>query len=106
MPSIVRIWYARGTAEGARRYCEEHFPAAVLPGLRALDGFVSARVLVREADGRAEVVVETTWESEAAIAAFAGDDLERAVVEPVVHELLDDVDARVTHHVVVLDARA
>lgn len=106
MPAIARSWSARGTAEGARRYCEEHFPTAVLPGPRALDGFVSARVLVREAGGRTEVVVETTWESQAAIAAFAGADVERAVVEPVVHELLDDVDARVTHHAVVLDPSA
>jgi heme-degrading monooxygenase HmoA len=106
MPPIVRTWSARGTPEGARRYWEEHFPAAVLPGLNALDGFVAARVLVREDGGRAEVVVETTWASEAAIAGFAGGDLERAVVEPVVHELLDDVDARVVHRAVVLDALA
>lgn len=106
MPPIVRTWSARGTAEGVQRYCEEHFPGSVLPGLRDLDGFLGARVLVRTADGRSEVVVETTWESEQAIAAFADGDLERAVVEPVVHELLDDVDARVVHHAVVLDERA
>ena len=103
MRQIVRTWRAAGSPEGARRYCEEHFAPAVLPQLRQVEGFVGARVIVRAAGARAEVVVETTWESEAAIAAFAGADLERAVVEPFVYELLDDVGDRVTHHVVAIE---
>jgi heme-degrading monooxygenase HmoA len=104
MPEVVRTWRARGTPEGVRRYCDQHFVGSVLPELRAVDGFVAARVLVREDGGRAEVVVETTWASHEAIEAFAGEDVSRAVVEPVVHELLDEVDDRVTHHVVALEA--
>jgi heme-degrading monooxygenase HmoA len=91
---IVRVWKGRGSADGIDRYCREHFQPVVLPELRALAGFVDASVLVR--DG--EVVVATRWESLDAVRAFAGDDLDRAVVEPVVDELLDDYDATVTHY--------
>jgi heme-degrading monooxygenase HmoA len=102
--SVVRTWRARGTPDGARRYCEEHFVPSVLPALRAVDGFAGARVLVRTEGERAELVVETTWESEAAVASFAGADPEQAVVDRIVRELLDDVGARVTHHTVAVDA--
>jgi hypothetical protein len=49
----VRTWRARGTSEGARRCCAEHFVPAVLPELRSLGGFVGARVLVRQDGERA-----------------------------------------------------
>lgn len=93
---IVRIWRARGSEQGIERYCREHFEPGVLPELRSVDGFVDAEVLVR--DG--ELVVATRWESLESVRAFAGDDLERAVVEPVVAELLDSYDETVTHYTV------
>ena len=99
---MVRVWKGYGTAEGVRRYCEEHFAYAVLPQLRALDGFVKADVLVRSIGGEneSEVVVATQWESLAAIRRFAGDDYEHAVVEPVVRELLEHFEDRVTHYTI------
>jgi heme-degrading monooxygenase HmoA len=97
---IVRIWAGRGSAAGVDRYWREHFEPAVLPELRALPGFVDARVLV----GGGEVVVETTWESIEAVRAFAGSDVEQAVVEPVVAEILDDYDATVRHYEVAVSA--
>ena len=93
---IVRVWKARGSAEGISRYCREHFEPVVLPELRGISGFVGAEVLVRDR----ELVVATHWESLDAVRAFAGDDLERAVVEPVVAELLDAYDDTVTHYTV------
>jgi heme-degrading monooxygenase HmoA len=93
---IVRVWKGRGSNAGIERYCREHFEPVVLPELRGLEGFLGAEVLVR--DG--ELVVATRWESLDAVRAFAGEGLERAVVEPVVAELLDSYDETVVHYTV------
>jgi Antibiotic biosynthesis monooxygenase len=97
---IVRVWKGYGTAEGVQRYCDGHFVQTVLPQLRALHGFRGANVLVRTLENDTEVVVATVWDSIDAIRAFAGEDHEVAVVEPVVRELLDRFDDRVTHFTV------
>jgi heme-degrading monooxygenase HmoA len=99
---VVRVWKGYGTADGVERYCGEHFPKMVLPQLREIAGFIGARVLVRAVDNETEVVVATMWKSLEAVKAFAGDDYERAVVEPVVRELLVRFDERVTHFTVAL----
>jgi hypothetical protein len=101
-PRIVRIWKGYGTIDGVERYCRDHFSSTVLPQLRALDGFRSANVLVRSIDSQTEVVVATVWDSLESVKAFAGEDYEQAVVEPVVRTLLDRFDDRVTHFTVVV----
>jgi heme-degrading monooxygenase HmoA len=101
---VVRVWKGYGSAEGVERYCREHFARIVLPGLQELDGFLDANVLVRPYGEQTEVVVASVWESIEAITAFAGDDYERAVVEPIVHELLTRVDEQVTHFTLTLAA--
>jgi len=101
----VRIWKGEGTPGGVARYCEEHFPERVLPQLRDIDGFLEARVLVRTAEDKAEVVVLTTWESVEAVKAFVGENYERAVVEPAVSELLERFDDEVTHFTIAHDVR-
>jgi heme-degrading monooxygenase HmoA len=101
---IVRIWGGYGTQAGVDRYCREHFPNSVLPHLRSIDGFVEAKVLTRTGQGETELVVATTWDSIESVKAFAGNDYERAVVEPVVRELLTRFDDRVTHFSVALAA--
>jgi heme-degrading monooxygenase HmoA len=50
-----------------------------------------------------EVTVLTFWDSEEAVARFAGDAPERAVVEPEARAQLTSFDERVTHHQVMLD---
>ena len=99
---VVRVWKGSGTAEGVEDYCRKHFAGTVLPRLQALDGFLDANVLVRTGAAETEVVVATTWESIAAVKTFAGADYERAVVEPIVRELLTRVDDHVTHFAVAL----
>ena len=101
---VVRIWKGYGSAESVDRYCRTHFAAAVLPQLQALDGFLAANVLTRRFGDETQVVVATVWESIEAIKAFAGDDYERAVVEPVVRDLLTRFDDDVAHFTLALTA--
>jgi heme-degrading monooxygenase HmoA len=102
---IVRIWTGYGTQAGVDRYCREHFPKSVLPHLQSIKGFVEAKVLTRDVGGETEVVVATTWDSIDSVKAFAGDDYERAVVEPAVRQLLTRFDDRVTHFTVARTTR-
>ena len=95
---IARRW--RGWAAdlaGADAY-EAHFSGSVRPALEATGGFVDATVeRVEAADGRVEIVVVTRWDSIDAIRAFAGADIEAAVVEPEARAALAEFDARVRH---------
>lgn len=99
---IARVWKGWGRPAGVERYCREHFSTHVLPQLRSIDGFVGARVLTRSELDETEVVVATFWSSLDSVKFFAGEDYERAVVEPVVRELLHRFDDRVTHFTVAL----
>ena len=101
---IARVWKGYGTSDGVQHYCHDHFATTVLPQLRALSGFLSANVLVRTAQSETEVVVATVWDSIESVKAFAGENYDMAVVEPVVRELLDHFDDTVTHFTVALAA--
>jgi hypothetical protein len=101
---IVRVWRGFGTQAGVDRYCREHFPNSVLRHLRSIDGFVEVKVMTRRGRDETEVVVATTWDSIESVKAFAGDDYEKAVVEPIVRELLNRFDDRVAHLTVALAA--
>jgi heme-degrading monooxygenase HmoA len=76
---------------------------AVLPQLRQLNGFLSAKVLVRSTQNETEVIDATVWDSMESVRAFAGEDHEIAVVDPVVRGLLDRFDDRVTHFTVAIE---
>src|SRR5262249_53862396 len=102
---VVRVWKGYGTAEGVDQYCREHFAKTVLPELQTLTGFHDANVLVRSLPDTTEVVVATTWESIDAVRAFAGDQHERAVVEPIVRDLLERFDDDVKHFSLAFAAR-
>jgi len=96
---IARIWTARTTPALAPDYAA-YFEQHVAPELRALAGYEGARVLVREAQGLAHVMVITWWASLDAIRAFAGDALETAVVHEAAQRLLTDFDRAVAHYTV------
>jgi heme-degrading monooxygenase HmoA len=99
---IVRVWKGYGTTAGVQRYCDDYFTKTLLPELRAFSGFLGAKVLVRPLQHETEVVVATLWDSIESVKAFAGEDYDKAVVEPVVRELLDRFDGHVTHYTVAL----
>lgn len=93
----MREWRARVGAERASAY-PEHFRGAVLPKLRALDGFVTATLLSRRVDEHVEFVVLTRWTSLESIRGFAGQDLSKAVVEPAARATLSSFDLTVQHY--------
>jgi len=98
---VERVWSARTTRDGALRYAE-HFRSVVLPELGAVAGYRGARLMERERDGGIEVVVVTRWQSLDAIRAFAGNELERAVVHDEAAALFSDYDRQVRHYGVVV----
>ena len=90
---IAREWRAWAIPPNDALY-EEHFHSAVLPHLREIPGCTGAQLLRRDGDGDGEVelVAVTYYESLQAIRAFAGDDLERAVVAPEARQVLARFD--------------
>ncbi|MFG2002918.1 antibiotic biosynthesis monooxygenase [Spirillospora sp. NPDC048911] len=99
---IARVWGAIATEKGADAY-RSHFEGEVLPSLRRLNGHRGAYLMERDTEGAVEIEVVTLWESMAAIRAFAGQDVDTAVVEPAAREALTGFDDTVTHFTVVLD---
>jgi len=93
---IVRIWRASATADGAYEY-RQHFERNVLPELRRLSGFRKAYLLKRERQATVDIEVHTVWESIESIRAFAGPNLEEAVVEPQARAVLVSYDKGVDH---------
>lgn len=98
---IVRTWNARARAENVGGYIQ-HFDELLKPALSKLEGFVSASILLRMNDGTGDVhiVVMTRWESLDAIRAFAGEQIEVAVVEPAAAAVLESYDRHVEHFTV------
>ena len=102
---IIREWRGRATAPRAEAY-PEHFRTAVLPELRGVPGFAGAQLARRRVGEAVEFLVLTRWETMEAIRAFAGADIERAVVEPGAVAALIEFDARVRHYEVIEDEPA
>jgi heme-degrading monooxygenase HmoA len=97
---VIREWRGRASLEQATAY-PKHFHDHVVPELRKLRGFVGAQLSRRGLDDKIEFLVLTRWQSLDAVRAFAGADLERAVVEPGAVAALVDFDATVRHYDVV-----
>jgi heme-degrading monooxygenase HmoA len=98
---IVRRW--RAVAENTAPYLA-HFRRCVLPALRQVRGFRGAMVLRRMVPDAIEIEVLTLWDSMSAIHRFAGDNTERAVVEPEARAVLRRFERSVRHFEVMLDA--
>jgi heme-degrading monooxygenase HmoA len=97
---IARYWAATTTKENAPLYAH-HLTTSVFPELQRLSGYEGGKLLQRDDRGRVEVIVITFWESLDSIRAFAGDDLEQAVVPDKAAAFLSDYDRRVKHFEVV-----
>lgn len=97
---IIREWRGRAPRSRAGEY-PTHFRTRVVPELRNVPGFLGATLSKREEGQLVEFVVLTRWESLDAIRAFAGTDLDKAVVEPGAVAALSDYDHTVRHYEVV-----
>ena len=94
---IVREWRGRADPGSAEEY-PKHFRDKVVPELRQVPGFISARLSGRRLDDEIEFLVLTVWRSMQSIQAFAGADVGRAVVEPGAVAALTTFDASVQHY--------
>jgi uncharacterized protein YciI/heme-degrading monooxygenase HmoA len=94
---ILRQWTARTSQEQWPRY-RAHFSIKVLPDLCRVVGFLGATLFVRHTSDEVEILVETSWRSLESIRAFAGPDLEAAVVSEEAMAMLTEFDGHVRHY--------
>jgi len=94
---IIREWRGRAPRARSNEY-PLHFRIRVVPELRDVPGFLGATLSKREEGELVEFVVLTRWRSLDAVRAFAGADLDRAVVEPGAVAALSDYDHTVRHY--------
>jgi len=92
---IVRTWRAQAANPAAY---VEYFWRSVLPNLRRVPGFLGATLLKADHGDTVEFLVLTKWVSLEAIRGFAGNDVERAVVEPEAVTALTSFDRTVRHY--------
>lgn len=102
MPVIARVWRGWTGAQDADRY-DRHYRSEVVSTLRQVPGFRGARLLRREAEVETEFISLTFFDDLDAIRAFAGEDLETAVVADEARRVLVRFDTRVLHYDVALD---
>jgi mannose-6-phosphate isomerase-like protein (cupin superfamily) len=94
---VARRWTGRAKGpEQADAYLV-HFEDAVRPQLERTDGFLGATLERIQHDHDVEIVLVTRWESMEAIATFAGEDVDLAVVAPEARAVLSEFDDRVRH---------
>ncbi len=100
---IARTWRGATRAEDADAYLR-YLHETGFAAYRDTPGNLGALGLRRIADGRAEFLLISLWESEAAVRRFAGDDAERAVFFPEDERFLVERDDRVGHFEIVYQA--
>jgi heme-degrading monooxygenase HmoA len=82
----------------------EAFPRDGRSRAAPVPGFAGAQLARRHAGDKIEFLVLTRWQSMDAIRAFAGTNVEKAVVEPGAVAALMEFDSRVRHYDVVEEA--
>jgi hypothetical protein len=104
---ISRVWHGWTTPANADAY-EALLKSEIVPGIeqRRIAGFHGMYVLRRAVEEGVEFVTIMWFDSIESVRAFAGDDLEVAVVPPQARELLSRFDARSQHYEVRVDARS
>jgi heme-degrading monooxygenase HmoA len=99
---IARMWRGWTSADLAEAY-QQHYETEVVGHLRQVVGFRGARLL-RTDDGDELMFTSIVFFSRLDdVRAFAGEDLERAVVEEAARRVLIRWDERVSHHDVAVD---
>jgi heme-degrading monooxygenase HmoA len=93
---IARHWRGLARPDLAGSYAE-HLRSETFPALRRLPGFIDASILSRQLADGVEFLIVTRWVSLAAIEAFAGPDIEAAVVPVRVARMMLEYDERARH---------
>jgi heme-degrading monooxygenase HmoA len=93
---IARTWRGATRAADAERYTA-YLHATGIAAFRSTPGNTGSHVLRRIAGDRAEFVVLSFWEDEAAVRRFAGEDPGRAVFFPADDAFLVERDLGVDH---------
>jgi heme-degrading monooxygenase HmoA len=94
---IARIWRGAVRAEDAAAYVA-YVQETGIDGYKDTPGNRGAWALSRVEGDRAEIVTVSFWESRAAIEAFAGPDISRAVFYPEDDQYLIDRDLTAQHY--------
>jgi heme-degrading monooxygenase HmoA len=94
---MARIWRGRTPESKADGYLE-YLRGTGLKEYAATPGNQGVLVLRRLAEGEAEFLLISLWESEEAIRRFAGKELERAVYYPEDDEYLLERERNVAHY--------
>ena len=98
---LVRTWRGTTRAADADAYLD-YLRATGVRDTRALPGNRGVWIVRRPTDEGSEVLFVSLWDDEAAVRAFAGDDIERAVFYAEDDHFLVSRDERVTHYELVL----
>jgi heme-degrading monooxygenase HmoA len=94
---IMRTWRGQATGTNADAYAR-HFSHTVSASLKTLAGHRGAWLLRREVGGQTEFLALTLWQSRQAIEAFAGPDIDKAIVEPEARAVLSGFDDFARHY--------
>jgi heme-degrading monooxygenase HmoA len=97
---IARHWRGLVKRDRANDYIE-HLHSETLPQLVQVAGFHDASVQRRDLPQGVEFLVVTLWQSLDAIRAFAGSDVESAVVPPKARDMMIEYDRKARHYEVV-----
>jgi heme-degrading monooxygenase HmoA len=94
---ITRIWRGEALRENADAY-HRFVTTHVFSAIAVLAGHRGAYLLRRDVDGHVEFLAVTLWDSLESIRAFAGDNIDAAVIEPEARVVLSSFDGFVRHY--------
>jgi heme-degrading monooxygenase HmoA len=94
---IARLWHGAIPAARADEYMR-YLEQTGLPDYRATPGNRGVYVLRRAEEAVAHFLLVSLWDSQEAIRAFAGDDMDRAQYYPEDAEFLLELEPTVTHY--------
>jgi heme-degrading monooxygenase HmoA len=97
---ISRHWTGIARKEKADEYVL-HLQNDTFKKLNTIMGFVTAQILKREIREGVEFLVITNWQSIDDIRQFAGNQVDTAVVPPLVQDMMIRYDEKVRHYEII-----
>jgi hypothetical protein len=94
---ISRHWIGIVKRDRMAEYLS-HLDKAIMPNLGRTKGMNNCYYLKREVKEGIEFLIVTEWDTIEDIIAFAGEDYERAVIDPIAKEMMVTYDTKVRHY--------